>query len=598
MKDFFKSFFASLLAFIAGSGCVTVIIFSTLVGSLATLATLGGDKGEPVKLSAGTVLKVNVGVLSEIVQEDPFASFFSGDEAKPIALSSAVEAIRKAKNNPNIEAIYLNVEGISAGMASIDELRNALIDFRSSGKPIIAYGDTYSQKAYYLSSVADRIVLNPMGSVGLMGIASGTLMFKGALDKLGVEMEVFRVGTFKSAVEPYLLDKMSEANRLQTQEYIDGLWASIVDGVVAERKLDRDSLLAVVDRGPAFSEAKNLVTAGLVDTLAYRGDMESIFATLLSRDAKELRMVTLNDMVRVPDVNKSEGSDVIRVLYAEGVITEETNPYGGGESTIGYSLAEDLREAADDKDIKAVVLRVNSPGGSAFLSEQIWNEVKRLRAIKPIVVSMGNLAASGGYYISAPASAIVAQPNTLTGSIGIFGLIPNASKLVSRFGINMDIVKTSRFSDLEVGLGMRPMTDDQRMLIQGEVERGYEVFLSRVAEGRGMTRDQVDSIGQGRVWLGKRAIELGLVDKLGGLDVAISTAAELAKLDSYRLDHGVTSVSFLDELLKSSSTTDDFIARLRMQFMTAEERQLLKVWRGTTQYAGIQMRLPDDFEVY
>lgn len=598
MKNFFKTFAASLLAFVVGSGCMTFILISALIGGLAGLAMLGSGSTEPVELSSGTVLKIDVSTLPEIVYDDPLASLLESEAPQPIALSVAIDAVRKAKNNPHIEAIYLNVEHLSAGMAAIDELRNALIDFRQSGKPIIAYGDAYTQKSYYLSSVADRIILNPIGNVGLTGIASGSLMMKGALDKLGVEMEIFRVGTFKSAVEPYMLDRMSEANRQQVQEYIDGLWGSIVDGVVQERKIERDSLLAFVDRGEAFSASDRFVRAGLVDTLAYRSDVEAIIAQRLQREADDLHMVTLSEMARVEDPSLQITEERIKVIYAEGAITGEVPTYGASESTIGYDLAKEIRDAAEDEEVKAIVLRVNSPGGSAFVSEQIWYEVSRLKGIKPVVISMGDLAASGGYYISAGAASIVAQPNTLTGSIGIFGLIPNVSKLASNFGLNLDIVKTSRFADLEAGMGLKPMTDDQRMLIQGEVERGYELFLSRVAEGRGMTRDQVDSIAQGRVWLGRRALELGLVDKLGGLDLAIQTAAELAQLSVYYVDHGRTSVSFLEELLDTGATTDEFVARVRAAFMTQQERQLLHLWQGVTQYAGVQMRLPDDFGVY
>lgn len=598
MKGFFKTFFASLLAVVAGSGCLVLIVFFVLIGAIAKALTFGEDT-EPVNLVANTVLKVDIGELSEIVQEDPVASFLDSSEASPVSLSTAISAIKKAKNNPNIEAIYLNVEGLSGGMASVDALRRALVDFKASGKPIIAYSDNFSQKAYYLSSIADYVVLNPLGSVSLVGVSSSSLMMKGALDKLGVKMEIFRVGTFKSAVEPYMLNEMSEANRKQTQEYVDGLWSSIVSGVAEARGIEADSLLAFVDRGGAFGPADSFVQAGLVDTVAYRSDVEGLFASRLGIEADDLRMISLSDMALQPEVAPRSSSHRIKVIFAEGEITDATSDiYSGATTTIGYSLATDLKEAAEDSSIHAVVLRVNSPGGSAFLSDQIWNEVTRLKAKKPIVVSMGDVAASGGYYIAAPASKIVAEANTLTGSIGIFGLIPNFSQIASDFGLHLDVVKSSRYADMEMGLGLRPLTDGQRVLIQREVERGYEIFLSRVAQGRGMTRDQVDSVAQGRVWLGSRALELGLVDKLGGLDVAIEEAAKLAELPDYRVDYGTTKLSLLDELLKSETPTTDFIARLRGALLSSEERELLRLLRAGTRYAGIQARLPYEFVAY
>lgn len=599
MKSFFKTFLAALLALVAGSGCIMIFFFVGVAGLIGSLSSLGDSNAVPVNIEQHTVLKIDVAQLHDVVSVNPFDSFSSSTATQPVSLSQAIRAIADAKNNPNIEALYLNVEGVEAGMASVDELRLALQDFKASHKPIIAYGDSYSQKAYYLASVANQIYLNPLGSIELIGIASGEMMYKDALDKVGIKMEVFKVGTFKSAVEPYILNKISDANKLQKQEYIDGLWSSILQGVSTERKVNADSLNAEVNKGLAFVNSDKYVQTKLVDKLLYRDQIDSVFATQLKVKKSELKMVNLSALAaqQTDDIEVKDG--VVQVIYAEGEITQaNVSPFAAGASTIGAGLGDRLREAAEDDDVKAVVLRMNSPGGDAFLSEQLWHAVKQLRSKKPVVVSMGDYAASGGYYISSAANRIVAQPNTLTGSIGIFGLFPNFSELVQKVGVNVEVVKTNDFADLTISMPYKPLTNEQRALIQRHVERGYDIFLSRVAEGRHMTKAQVDSVGQGRVWLGRKAQTLGLVDKLGGLDVAIQEAASLAKLSDYSVDYGVTRVNVWEELFKSTSPSNEFIARLRSAFLTDEERKAIRIMQGVTRYSGIQARLPYDFELY
>ena len=599
MKSFFKTFLAALLALVAGSGCIMIFFFVGVAGLIGSLSSLGDSNAVPVNIEQHTVLKIDVAQLHDVVSVNPFDSFSSSTATQPISLSQAIRAIADAKNNPNIEALYLNVEGLEAGMASVDELRLALQDFKASHKPIIAYSDSYSQKAYYLASVANQIYLNPLGSIELIGIASGEMMYKDALDKVGIKMEVFKVGTFKSAVEPYILNKISDANKLQKQEYINGLWSSILQGVSTERKINADSLNAEVNKGLAFVNSDKYVQTKLVDKLLYRDQIDSVFAAQLKVKKSDLKMVNLSALAaqQTDDIEVKDG--VVQVIYAEGEITQANiSPFAAGASTIGAGLGDRLREAAEDDDVKAVVLRMNSPGGDAFLSEQLWHAVKQLRSKKPVVVSMGDYAASGGYYISSAANRIVAQPNTLTGSIGIFGLFPNFSELVQKVGVNVEVVKTNDFADLTISMPYKPLTNEQRALIQGHVERGYDVFLSRVAEGRHMTKVQVDSVGQGRVWLGRKAQTLGLVDKLGGLDVAIKEAASLAKLSDYSVDYGVTRVNVWEELFKSSSPSNEFIARLRSAFLTDEERKAIRIMQGVTRYSGIQARLPYDFEPY
>ena len=599
MKSFFKTFLAALLALVAGSGCIMIFFFVGVAGLIGSLSSLGDSNTVPVNIEQHTVLKIDVAQLHDVVSVNPFDSFSSSTATQPVSLSQAIRAIADAKNNPNIEALYLNVEGMEAGMASVDELRLALQDFKASHKPIIAYGDSYSQKAYYLASVANQIYLNPLGSIELIGIASGEMMYKDALDKVGIKMEVFKVGTFKSAVEPYILNKISDANKLQKQEYIDGLWSSILQGVSTERKINADSLNAEVNKGLAFVNSDKYVQTKLVDKLLYRDQIDSVFAAQLKVKKSELKMVNLSALAaqQTDDIEVKDG--VVQVIYAEGEITQANiSPLAAGVSTIGAGLGDKLREAAEDDDVKAVVLRMNSPGGDAFLSEQLWHAVKQLRSKKPVVVSMGDYAASGGYYISSAANRIVAQPNTLTGSIGIFGLFPNFSELVQKVGVNVEVVKTNDFADLTISMPYKPLTNEQRALIQRHVERGYDIFLSRVAEGRHMTKAQVDSVGQGRVWLGRKAQTLGLVDKLGGLDVAIKEAASLAKLSDYSVDYGVTRVNVWEELFKSTSPSNEFIARLRSAFLTDEERKAIRIMQGVTRYSGIQARLPYDFELY
>lgn len=599
MKSFFKTFLAALLALVAGSGCIMIFFFVGVAGLIGSLSSLGDSNALPVNIEQHTVLKIDVAQLHDVVSVNPFDSFSSSTATQPVSLSQAIRAIADAKNNPNIEALYLNVEGVDAGMASVDELRLALQDFKASHKPIIAYGDSYSQKAYYLASVANQIYLNPLGSIELIGIASGEMMYKDALDKVGIKMEVFKVGTFKSAVEPYILNKISDANKLQKQEYIDGLWSSILQGVSTERKINADSLNAEVNKGLAFVNSDKYVQTKLVDKLLYRDQIDSVFAAQLKVKKSELKMINLSALAaqQTDDIEVKDG--VVQVIYAEGEITQANiSPFAAGASTIGSGLGDRLREAAEDDDVKAVVLRMNSPGGDAFLSEQLWHAVKQLRSKKPVVVSMGDYAASGGYYISSAANRIVAQPNTLTGSIGIFGLFPNFSELVQKVGVNVEVVKTNDFADLTISMPYKPLTNEQRALIQRHVERGYDIFLSRVAEGRHMTKAQVDSVGQGRVWLGRKAQTLGLVDKLGGLDVAIQEAASLAKLSDYSVDYGVTRVNVWEELFKSTSPSNEFIARLRSAFLTDEERKAIRIMQGVTRYSGIQARLPYDFELY
>lgn len=600
MNSFSRTFFASLCANLLGLGCLVFVLFVGFTGLVTTWAlsfSSGGNTAQEIQ--DNSILKIDLSSLNDIVNEDPWDFFPTNKAGKNLPLSSTIESINKAKNHPNIAAIYLNVEELDAGMASVDALRRALEDFKMSGKLVLAYADNYTQKAYYLASVADKVFLNPEGMVELTGLASGRMMYKDALDKLGVKMEIFRVGTFKSAVEPFSQNRMSEANKQQTQEYLDGLWDGIVQGIAQERLLEKEDIEEFVNTGKAYSSANTFVEAGLVDSLVYRRDLKELFAEQLELKATDLHMVSLYDVAMQEDTEPQVADKSVKILFAEGDITDVLPDYWQANvNTIGYSLVDELRAAEEDEQIGAVVLRVNTPGGSAFLSEQIWQSVKSLRIKKPVVISMGDLAASGGYYISAPANMIIAEEHTLTGSIGIFGMMPDASELTSKLGLYVDVVKTHEFADLEVSRPYRALNPAQRQLIQRQVERGYELFLKRVSEGRNMSRDAVDSVAQGRVWLGKRALELGLVDKLGGLDTAIKEAAKLAKLSDYRTDYGHHSKNFWQDILNSQNPSNEFVARLRRTFLREEERKVLQFLNSCQKYSGIQARLPYDFALY
>ena len=598
---FWKTVLASFVGFIAANILCSIFAFFLfiviVVGALASGST-------PTEIQDGSVLKIDLSSISEIVTTDELSSFIPGmgSDEKPISLSQALSSIRKAKADSRIRGIYLNVEGYSGGMASTADLREALKDFRSSGKFIISYADSYDQKAYYLSSVANKVILNPQGMVGLVGLASAPTFYRQALDKLGVKAHIFKVGTYKGAVEPFMLDKLSEPNREQISVYLNGLWDFMLREISASRSVPVDSLRAFADSGRAFGEAETFVRAHLVDTLAYRLDVEDLMAQRLDvASADDIPVVTLSDFLTEPDPldkARTDKDNVVKVLFAEGEITESPLSSDG----ITSDLARDLRALRDDPTAKAVVLRINSPGGSAFLSEQIWHEVRELSQSRTVVVSMGDVAASGGYYIASAADAIVASPVTLTGSIGIFGILPDASELGRKVGVSIDVVQTSPYADMSMSdpmaMLLRPLTPEKGQLIQMEVERGYKTFLSRVAMGRDMSVEAVDSVGQGRVWLGAKAKELGLVDELGGLETAIRLAARLAGLhEGYSVDYGSTSTSFLEELF-ASKTADRFTARLRDFFMTDEEKKIREFFREGYRYTGILARLPYEYTSY
>ena len=497
-----------------------------------------GDK-QTVEVKEKSVLHIK---LDKQIKERGTSSPFGDLDAGPFApdasigLNDILSSLKNAANDDKIKGVYLDIQGVPAGMATVEEIRNALLDFKESGKWIVSYSEIYSQKAYYVASVSDELWLNPQGMLEWKGLGSQMMFMKGLFEKLEIEPQIIRYGKFKSAVEPLILDKMSAANRMQTMTYLNDLWNKMLSGVAEGRgktvaELDEMAQNATIQNG------KDALENGLVDELLFKDEvMANLRAKLEIEDEDEkINFLGLGKYKDAPTVKgddeKTGKKEKIAVIYAVGSIEGGQ----GDDDTIGSEkISAEIRKARKDDKVKAIVLRVNSPGGSALASDVIWREMVLAKEAKPVIVSMGDVAASGGYYIACAADTIIAQPNTITGSIGVFGVLMNAKKLVNnKFGIMVDTAKTNRFADL--GSPFRPLTELERGIIQNGVNEIYTDFITKVAEGRGMVVADVDSIGQGRVWSGEDALEIGLVDMLGGIDDAIEIAANMADLENYRV---------------------------------------------------------------
>ena len=586
MKKFFSTFLAALIGSVAG-GLLLLLVF---IGLIVGIASMGESE---VKIKPKTVLWLDLtGEIVERSSNNPFEDMLgnlSGD-AKQIGLNDLLANIKKAARDENIAGIHLESGLLMAGYATIEEIRNALLEFKKSGKFIYSFAPIYTQKAYYLASVADKVYLPPMGMLEFNGIHSQNVYFKGMLEKVGVDMQIVRHGKFKSAVEPFMLDKMSDASRLQTEKYVFSIWNGMLQKIAIQRNISESELNALVDMGPVFADQQILVDKGLIDGLKYKDEVLSELKEKLDVEAKDdIEAVTHAKYTKVYVSGETKGlaKDKIAVIYAEGEIDGSSS--GGIQSD---ELSRTIRIARRDSSIKAIVLRINSPGGSALGSELIWREVKLAQESKPTVVSMGDLAASGGYYIACAADSIVAQPNTLTGSIGIFGMIPNTGELMKKIGLSFDGVKTNKFSDLPSLT--RPFTSDERDLMQSYIERGYDVFLKRCADGRHTTTASIDSVGQGRVWAGVNALEIGLVDKIGGLDDAIGIAKRMAKLEKYRIVELPEVPDPFEELVK------ELTGDAKMYFgkmILGEEYEYMKILRTMQGRDQIQARLPYDISL-
>lgn len=534
MKEFFKYVLATVVGIIVAG---VVIMF---LGVL-TLFGLASSSDKDVTIEDNSVLKLELnGTISERVPESSPLDFLKsinpmGSE-DTMGLDEILSAIQKAKENEDIKGIYLLAGSLEAQPATVEAIHDALVDFKDSGKFIISYADNYEQLLYYLASTADKVLVNPKGSLDWHGLAGMNMFYKDLMDKLGIEMQIFKVGTFKSAVEPYMLSGMSDANREQVAAYLGSIWQKFSDEVATSRHLTKEALNQVAEEGAMFKTGDELIAAGLVDSLIYKNDMRAYLNRYMGLDEdKKVSAYSVSDMRGVKrNTPRDKSGNIVAVYYAVGEIDGTSYmPMGDDEGINSEKVIKDLRKLKDDDDVKAVVFRVNSPGGSAYGSEQIWHAITQLKEKKPVIVSMGDYAASGGYYISCNADTIVAEPTTLTGSIGIFGMVPNFQALTKKIGANFDVEKTNTLADM--GNTYRPMTDSEKALMQKMVEQGYDLFTTRCAEGRGMTQEQIDAIGQGRVWTGTMALERGLVDVLGGLDDAIDIAVNKAGIEKYTL---------------------------------------------------------------
>lgn len=586
MKQFFKTVFASTLGVLIALGIVVVSFIIIGLGMLASVGSSTEYTPEP-----NTVLKIALkGTLVDQAVENPFAKLL-GESNEQLGVSDMIKAIRRAKENENIKGIYMEAGAMSSGFAGLEAIRRELVSFKESGKFIVSYGDSYTQGAYYLCSVADSVFLNPQGSVALTGLVSQGLFFTGLADKLGVEHYIFKVGTYKSAVEPFFLKKFSDANREQLTSFLGSVWKNVTSSIVESRPVTAEELDRYLNEGLALGQASNAIDYKLADALRYRFEAENCVKAMAGQAMDEKLKCASVSKVSSIKVTEKVSKDKIAVLYAEGEIREEAssaNPLNPDEQLITEEMTTKLRKLKDDDDVKAVVFRVNSPGGSAYISEQIWKEVVELKSKKPIVVSMGNYAASGGYYISCAANKIIAERTTLTGSIGVFGVVRNLAGTFEKVGVTTDVVKTNTFADL--GDVSRPMREDEKALIQRSVEQTYDLFLSRCAEGRGMTKEAIDKIGQGRVWTGEQALERGLVDQLGGLDNAIQEVATLAMLTDYTVTVADGPKDFLTKLLEKQ--LDEVKVSIAKSVLGKDAFQLYSTIRKAETESGIVARMP------
>lgn len=585
MKDFFKN----VLATAVGVLLVGFITGFFMVVSLVGMA-LSQSETAPVADNSVLVLRLT-GSLSERANDDVLASLF-GDRIPKLGLATMTEAIRQAKESDKVKGIYIEAGAFAPdSYASLAAIRRELEEFRKAGKWIVAYGDSYTQGAYYLASVADKIYLNPQGQVDWHGLGSEPVFVKDLLAKLNVRMQVAKVGTYKSATEMFTGEKMSDADRQQTTAYLTGIWQNVVSAVGKSRSLTAQQLNAYADSLVSLAAPQDYVRMRMVDGLLYTDQVRQAVKKKMGLSPDdEIPQVSMSDLLAAGPEDKK--GDEIAVYYAVGDIVDGVVAMPSRESVIdAQKVCADLQDLAKDKDVKAVVLRVNSPGGSAYASEQIWHQVMELKKVKPVVVSMGSYAASGGYYISCPANWIVAEPNTLTGSIGIFGMFPDVSGLLrEKLGLKFDEVKTNKYALF--GTRSRPFTADELSHLESYIDRGYKLFRQRVADGRRLKVDQVEQVAQGHVWLGQDALRVGLVDQLGGVEVALRKAAQLAKLTQWHSSAYPVLPDYLSQLL-------DLPGAARGNYLDEQMRQSLGAYyepfaliRDLQAQNPLQARLP------
>ena len=585
-------FLGNVLAVIVGLFVFSIVAMLIFFGILGLVAS-SSEKEVTLEKNSILHLDLNGRTLVERTSDEDlvFGSFldpFGGENTA--GLVNLKKAIGEAKTNENVKGIYLNAGLFGAGQAGLLELREALIDFKASGKFIVAYDEAYSEGGYFLASVADEIYLNPLGGIDFNGFSSEGIFLKGFFEKVGIKPEVFRVGEFKSAVEPFILDKMSPENRLQTQYFLDDINNHALELIAKSRGIAQDSLVRI-NHQMLVRKPKDAVTYKLATALKYEDEVHSILKEKLGlKEDDQISTINATDLGGMAKGKNITSSNRIAVILAEGEIVD-----GNAEGAISSEkFAKEIRKARKDENIKAIVLRVNSPGGSILASEVIWREMSEAKKVKPVIVSMGEVAASGGYYIAAPADTIVAQPNTITGSIGIFGILFNVQELVNdKLGVTTDVVSTGELSDF--GNMARPLTEVERTIIQSSVEDGYETFISRVAEGRGMHPDSVRKVASGRVWTGTQAKARGLVDVLGGLDTAIGIAAAKIKAgEDYRVVYYPEKKPWFEELMLNFS--DQVQVRI-LQTQLGDQYPLYQKIQRLKNYQGVQVRMPQEIVI-
>ena len=582
MKDFFKNVFATMLGLFLFGIVMSFMGFMCLIGIIASSSST-------TKIEDNSVLVLKLdGSMTEQEEENMMNSL---QGISSLSFEGTMKAIKKAKNDDKVAGIYLEAGQFGADLAQAEEIEKALLDFRKSGKWIIAYGENYSTLGYYLASTANKIYLNKDGMIEWSGIGGEKVYYKNLLAKVGIKFVTTKVGKYKSAVEQLTADNISDADREQTQRYLDGWWNTILATVAKNRSLNKDSLNAYADRVITLEAPENMQKYKLVDGLIYNDQIADIVRKQLGIDKED----DINKLT-VDDINADDTpvtGEHIAVYYAYGDIVDKASPqsiFQDDRQIVGNDMCRDLEDLAKDDDVKAVVIRVNSGGGSAYASEQIWHQISELKKVKPVVVSMSGAAASGGYYLSSNANWIVADPTTITGSIGIFGLFLDRSELYTKkLGINYAEVKTNRNSVF--GASGHPFTPEQLSLLQNNVNRGYMLFKKRVAEGRKMTMEQVENIAQGRVWLGQDAIKLKLVDQLGGLDDAIAKAAKLAKMNDYETASYPSPLSTWEQLLGSYVGGDDLLNG-KMQAYLGEFYEPFKIINDAKHMDKVQARMP------
>lgn len=586
MKDFFKYVFATVVGIVISTVVLVFLFFVILIGAVSSFST---DK--KVTVQSNSVLYLDLDLpITERTPENSLSSLpiFGSGEGTALGFNDLIKALNAAKTDDKIKCIYLNVSAPNAGMASMLEVRNAIIDFKKSKKPVIAYSEIYTQGAYYLASAADKVYLNPQGALEFKGFSSELTFFKGALDKLGIEAQIIRVGDYKSAVEPFIATKMSDYNRKQVSAYVDGLYRTFLQGISDTRKINTDSLFAIAD-AYKIRKPQDALSYKMVDALKYKDEVLDELKQLTGKDKKStINTVNISDYIQNLPSEVLTGSNRIAVIYANGDIV---GGEGSDEQIGSERISRAIRKARLDDNIKAIVLRVNSGGGSALASDVIWREVILTKKIKPVMASFGDVAASGGYYIGCAADSIFVQPNTITGSIGVFGIIPNLQNLMNnKLGITFDGVKTGQYADIMST--NRPLTNGERFIIQNDVNHVYDTFITKVADGRKKTKAQVDSVGGGHVWIGTDAVKIGLADRLGSFNDAITAAAKKAKIKDYKV---VEYPEKIDPLKAFLANAKENISIYYAKKELGENYLIYKKMQNAIQNSGIQARM--DYEI-